>query len=132
MANKKEYILQNQKFLRDIAADPQTLTLPKGILYQVIKSGEGASPSLSSVVCVYYTGALINGKVFDNNTNQSYPDALRLSELITGWQIALTRMHVGDKWRIYIPAEMGYGAQAVDGIPKNSTLIFEIELVSVA
>lgn len=75
---------------------------------------------------------LIDGSVFDDNTQQGYPDAFRLADLITGWQIALTQMCPGDKWRIYVPSEVGYGAMGVAGIPKHSTLIFEIELVNVA
>ena len=74
---------------------------------------------------------LIDGSVFDDNTSQGYPDAFRLADLITGWQIALTQMCAGDKWRIYVPAEVGYGAMSVAGIPKHSTLIFEIQLVSI-
>ena len=81
---------------------------------------------------VYYKGMLTSGKVFDDNTQQGYPDAFRLADLITGWQIALTQMCPGDKWRIYVPAEVGYGATYVAGIPKHSTLIFEIELVGVS
>ena len=75
---------------------------------------------------------LIDGKVFDDNTQQGYPDAFRLADLITGWQIALTQMCPGDKWRIYVPSEVGYGATYVAGIPKHSTLIFEIELVGIS
>lgn len=58
--------------------------------------------------------------------------ACRLSNLIDGWIIALQRMHVGDKWEIYIPAEMGYGKYSQLGIPGGSTLIFEIELIGIA
>ncbi len=132
MAGKQEYKKQNEAFLKEVAVRPGIKTLPKGILCEEIKTGDGATPKLSNVVCVYYKGSLINGKVFDDNTAQSYPDAFRLTELITGWQIAITQMRVGDKWRIYIPSELGYGSRGTDGIPKNSTLIFEIELVSIA
>ncbi len=106
--------------------------LAAGVLYEVLQVGEGPSPTLSNIVSVYYRGMLINGKVFDDNTTQGYPDAFRLNELIDGWKIALTRMSVGDKWRIYVPASLGYGSMATAGIPKHSTLIFEIELVGIA
>jgi peptidylprolyl isomerase len=98
----------------------------------VLQVGKGASPTLSNIVSVYYKGMLINGKVFDDNTAQGYPDAFRLNDLIDGWKIALTRMRVGDKWRIYVPATLGYGTVSTAGIPKHSTLIFEIELVGIA
>ena len=60
------------------------------------------------------------------------PLACRLSDLIQGWIIALQQMHIGDKWELYIPAEMGYGKSSVPGIPGGSTLIFEIELLGIA
>lgn len=118
-------------FLETIAQEPDTKKLA-GIYYKVIKSGNGPKPMRNSVVTVYYKGSLTNGKVFDDNTRQGYPDAFRLRELIVGWQMALTQMKTGDKWKVYIPAEYGYGKRAMKGIPKNSTLVFEIELVGVA
>ncbi len=131
MNKKLEYKQQNESFLQTVALEPDVKQLSRGIMYQVLKPGEGASPADNSIVSVYYKGSLINGKVFDNNTQQGYPDAFRLNELIVGWQIALRQMKAGDKWKIYIPSELGYGSQGTSGIPRNSTLIFEIELVSV-
>lgn len=132
MAGKQEYKKLNEEFLDEVAKREGIKMLSQGILCEVLKTGEGAMPKMQNIVSVYYKGSLINGRTFDDNTAQGYPDAFRLSELIKGWQIALTQMHVGDKWRIYIPSELGYGSRGTDGIPKNSTLIFEIELVSVA
>lgn len=132
MAQKTDYKQQNELFLQEIARKPEVKPLNHGILYEILKSGNGTSPKIQNIVCVYYRGYLISGKEFDNNMTQGYPDAFRLSELIEGWQIALTQMRVGDKWRIYLPAQLGYGSRGTDGIPKNSTLIFEIELVSIA
>jgi peptidylprolyl isomerase len=131
MKKRDAYKLENEEFLRELAEREGIKTLPKGILYEVIQEGAGKSPSPNSLVSVFYKGKLISGKVFDNNTRQGYPDAFRLRDLITGWQIALTQMHVGDKWRIYLPAEMGYGSRGTHGIPGHSVLIFEIELVSI-
>lgn len=105
--------------------------LEGGVLYKVLKSGDGVQAKPSSVVSVYYKGKTIDGKVFDDDTQQGYPDVFRLSELIEGWKIAIPKMHVGDKWEIFIPWDKGYGAHGEDGIPKFSTLIFEIELVAV-
>ncbi len=125
------YKQQNESFLETIAREPGVKQLAGGVMYQPLKTGEGASPAANSIVSVYYKGTLINGKVFDDNTRQGYPDAFRLNELIAGWQIALRQMRTGDQWRIYIPAKLGYGSMSTPGIPKNSTLIFEIELVSI-
>lgn len=132
MAGKQEYKKLNEEFLAEVAKREGIKMLSQGILCEVLNEGGGAMPKLQNIVSVYYKGSLINGRTFDDNTTQGYPDAFRLSELIKGWQIALTQMHVGDKWRIYIPSELGYGSRGTDGIPKNSTLIFEIELVAIA
>ena len=134
MSKKEDYKRMNKAYLENLASALDIHKLSKGVLYKIIKSGEveAISPHVNSVVTVYYKGYLINNKVFDDNTGQPYPDAFRLNTLIAGWQIALPQMRVGDKWQIYIPSEMGYGTQSVSGIPKNSTLIFEIELVSVS
>ena len=131
MKKRDAYKLENEEFLRELAEREGIKTLPKGILYEVMQEGAGKSPSPNSLVSVFYKGKLISGKVFDDNTRQGYPDAFRLRDLITGWQIALTQMHVGDKWRIYLPAEKGYGSRGTHGIPGHSVLVFEIELVSI-
>ena len=73
----------------------------------------------------------INGKVFDSSRGGA-PLACRLRDLIEGWIVALQEMHIGDKWEVYIPAEMGYGRFSQPGIPSGSTLIFEIELIGIA
>lgn len=132
MSKKQQlYKEENEAFLQQKVQEG-VKPLAAGVLHEVLQVGEGPSPTLSNIVSVYYRGMLINGKVFDDNTTQGYPDAFRLNELIDGWKIALTRMSVGDKWRIYVPASLGYGSMATAGIPKHSTLIFEIELVGIA
>lgn len=130
--NKEKYRIENLDFLEDKKDDEGVKSLAQGVLYEVINSGDGKQANLRSIVSVYYKGELINGKVFDDNTKQGYPDAFRLNELITGWQIAIPQMKEGDKWRIYIPSELGYGKRGTHGIPGDSTLVFEIELVKVS
>ena len=129
---KGNYKEQNKAFLQRKATEEGVHKTAQGILYEILQSGEGEKASIRSIVSVYYKGMLISGDVFDDNTEQGYPDAFRLADLITGWQIALTQMRCGDKWRIYVPAEVGYGATSVVGIPKHSKLIFEIELVKIS
>ena len=90
-----------------------------------------AQPQKRSIVTVHYTGWTIDGKKFDTSIGGT-PIAMRLSDLIEGWIIALQQMHVGDQWELYIPAEMGYGKFSQPGIPGGSTLIFDIELIGVA
>lgn len=129
---KSNYKEDNKAYLRQKATEEGIRTTAQGVLYEVLQSGSGNKATIRSIVSVYYKGMLIDGSVFDDNTRQGYPDAFRLADLITGWQIALTQMCPGDKWRIYVPSEVGYGAMSVAGIPKHSTLIFEIELVGVS
>ena len=107
--------------------------IPKGIYYKVLGEGkqDSAKPTVRSIITAHYTGRTIDGKQFDSSRG-GVPLACRLCDLIEGWIIAIQQMHVGDKWELYIPAEMGYGKFSQPGIPGGSTLIFEIELLSIA
>lgn len=129
---KPEYIQKNKEWLVAKSKEEGVLPLDKGIYYKVLKKGnpKGASPNRGSVVTAHYVGKTINGKTFDSSRGGVAP-AFRLQDLITGWQIALQQMHVGDKWEIYLPTEMAYGKMNQPGIPGGSTLIFEIELLGV-
>lgn len=130
---KKEYKSKNEQFLNDLLLESDILKLPGGVLYKVIQSGEeGRQPLARSIVTVHYKGSLINGQIFDNSYARNYPEAFRVSDVIAGWQIALRHMHIGDKWMIYIPSELGYGSRTNGPIPGNSTLIFEVELLGIA
>lgn len=129
---KREYIEKNKQWLADKATEEGVEALPKGILYKVIKQGEGDThPTTRSIITAHYRGTTINGKQFDSSLGGA-PLAIRLCDLIDGWKIALQRMVVGDKWQVFIPAEMGYGRFSQPGIPGGSTLIFEIELLGIA
>ena len=130
---KQEYIKANKDWLFEKAKEDGVKALPKGIYYKVLNSGnnDGKHPTPRSIVTVHYTGWTINGKKFDSS-RAGVPVAFRLSELIDGWIIAIQQMCVGDKWEIYIPAELGYGKFSQPGIPGGSTLIFEIELFGIA
>lgn len=130
---KNSYVQANRDWLAAKSREEGVMPLPKGLYYKVLKSGnpDGLKPTRQSIVTVHYTGRTINGKMFDSSRGGVAP-AFRLSELIDGWIIAMQDMHVGDQWEVYIPAEMGYGKYAQPGIPGGSTLIFEIELLSIA
>ncbi len=134
MAKKenKEYANKNKNFLRRIATEQGIVELSGGVLYRVERSGQGdISPTLSDVVSVHYRGTLIDGQEFDSSLSNPYPETFRLRDVIEGWQVALCQMHIGDKWIIYIPSSMAYGKEKSEGIPKNSTLIFEVELIAI-
>lgn len=129
---KRAYIEENKRWLKEKAKEADVKALDKGVYYKVIQAApaEGNHPSPTSVVSVYYTGKLINGKVFDSSPDGP-PTAFRLRNLIEGWLVALQAMTIGDLWEIYIPAEMGYGKVAQPDIPAGSTLIFTIELKAI-
>lgn len=133
MSRKEEYKLKNEQFLEELRAENDIKELPAGVLYRVIEEGQGSNtPRLNSIVSVHYKGTLINGREFDNSWKRNCPEAFRLNEVIEGWQIALQQMHVGDRWIIYIPYTAGYGTRASGPIPAYSTLIFEVQLLSIA
>lgn len=127
-----EYIEKNRRWLTDKSKEDGVRALDKNIYYKVIRQGkpDGVKPNRNSVVTVHYTGKTINGKTFDSSRSGAAP-AMRLRDLIQGWIIALQQMRVGDRWEIYLPAEMGYGRFSQPGIPGGSTLIFDVELIAV-
>lgn len=133
MANKREYALANKAWLEDKSKEDGVMALSRGIYYKIISAGanDGRHPKRNSVVTAHYTGWTINGKKFDSSRGGT-PLAFRLSDLIEGWIVAMQQMCVGDKWEIYIPSELGYGRYSQPGIPANSPLIFEIELLGIA
>ena len=133
MSKKTECKQKNERFMLDLQSKEGIHKLPKGILYEVVAAGSGSQhPGPRSIVTCNYKGYLINGHVFDDSWQRGYPEAFRVSDLIEGWQIALQAMTPGDKWKIYIPYQMGYGIRTDGDIPGCSTLIFEMELISIA
>ena len=131
--NKKEYTQANKEWLLQKSQENGVKALAKGIYYRILTEGknDGRHPNPRSIVTAHYTGRTIDRQLFDSSRNGA-PLAVRLCDLIEGWIIALQQMCVGDKWEIYIPAEMGYGKVSQPGIPGGSTLIFEIELLGIA
>lgn len=96
MSKKEEYIAKNKEFLRTKASEEGYCELPGGVLYKIIEHGNGEkTPDINSVVTVHYRGLLVGGRLFDSSYRQGYPLAIRLRDVIEGWQIALTHMHVG-------------------------------------
>ena len=130
--NKREFIQANKDWLEAKSKEEGVKALPKGIYYKVLAEGNtsSAQPTVRSIITAHYTGKTIDGKQFDSSRG-GVPLACRLCDLIDGWIIAMQQMHIGDKWEIYIPAEMGYGKLSQPGIPGGSTLIFEIELLGI-
>ncbi|MBR4276080.1 MAG: FKBP-type peptidyl-prolyl cis-trans isomerase, partial [Prevotella sp.] len=120
---------QNEQWLANNSKADGVVTLPSGVQYKVIIEGKGAVPADTSMVKVNYEGKTIDGKVFDSNNNGA---EFRCNQVIKGWTEALTKMPVGSKWEVYIPASLAYGErQQGDVIRPYSALIFTIELLEV-
>lgn len=126
------YKVENEIFLERKSEEEGIKVLESGILMRQLAEGSGTEcPKLNSIVFVNYTGRLIDGTVFDTTDGQDLPAYFRVRDLIVGWQAALLRMHVGDKYEIFIPAKYGYGSMKLDDIPAYSTLCFELELLKI-
>jgi len=129
----KDYIAQNKAFLADNANKDSVVSLPSGLQYIVLKEGSGNKPALSDRIRVHYTGKLIDGTVFDSSYNRNEPAEFNVGQVIPGWTEAIQLMPVGAKYRVFIPENLAYGAQAPQGsaIKPFSTLIFEVELLEI-
>lgn len=121
-----------REFLAANMAKPGVKTTASGLQYQVLVEGKGAKPKAGDVVTVNYEGRLIDGTVFDSSYENGEPLTFGLDEVIPGWSEGVQLMSVGSKYRLWIPAELAYGAEgAGEVIAPNSALIFEVELVSI-
>ncbi|RGN47096.1 MULTISPECIES: FKBP-type peptidyl-prolyl cis-trans isomerase [unclassified Bacteroides] len=125
--------IENGKaFLEENKKNPNIHTLPSGLQYEVLKEGNGKQPKATDKVKCDYEGTLIDGTMFDSSIKRGQPAVFGVNQVIPGWVEALQLMSEGAKWRLYIPAELGYGAQgAGEMIPPHSTLIFDVELIEV-
>lgn len=121
-----------EAFLEENAQREGVVTLPSGLQYEVIEEGDGATPGRRSTVVVHYSGTLIDGTPFDSSLQRGEPARFPVNRVIPGWTEALRLMQVGDKWRLFIPADLAYGDRGVGPvIAPGSTLIFEVELLEV-
>jgi len=125
---------KEKAFFAKTSRGAHVVALP-GLAYKVLKSGpsDGAHPGRSDVVTVHYIGRLTDGTQFDASGGDGTGEAsFKVSDVIAGFSAALKLMRPGDSWRIYIPAYLAYGDQAKPGIPAGSTLVFDLELISIA
>ena len=127
-----ENIEKGKAFLEENAKKEGIVTLPSGLQYEVITEGNGKKPSATDRVKCHYEGTLIDGTLFDSSIKRGQPAVFGVNQVIKGWVEALQLMSEGSKWRLFIPSELGYGAQqAGEMIPPHSTLIFDVELIEV-
>lgn len=125
-------IAENDAFLSKNKAMEGVKTTASGIQYMVLTEGSGAKPGVSDTVTVHYAGKLTNGEEFDSSYARNEPATFPLNRVIPGWSESVMLMSKGAKYRVWIPADLGYGERgAGDAIPPYSVLIFEIELLEI-
>jgi FKBP-type peptidyl-prolyl cis-trans isomerase FklB len=125
--NKKE----GEAFLAENRKKEGVISLPSGLQYKVIQSGNGASPKPTDTVETNYRGTFIDGNEFDSSYKRGQTAVFPVNGVIAGWTEALQRMKVVDKWQIFVPPELAYGERGAGPIGPNTTLIFDVELVSI-
>lgn len=130
MASKN--LADGEKFLADNKKQKGIVTTPSGLQYRIIKEGTGDSPKATDTVTTHYRGKLIDGTEFDSSYSRGEPARFAVNAVIPGWTEALQIMKPGAKWELFIPPKLAYGESGIGQlIGPNSTLIFEVELVSV-
>ena len=126
--------MAGEVFLEKNGKRAEVTVLDSGLQYEVMKSGKGRSPGPKDHVTTHYHGTLIDGTVFDSSVSRGQPASFGVHQVIKGWTEALQLMKEGDKWRLFVPQELAYGASPRSGGPIEPfcALIFEVELISVA
>ncbi len=126
-ANKKA----GDAFLAENKTKEGVITLPSGLQYKIITQGTGPKPTATDTVVCNYKGTLLDSTEFDSSYKRNQPLTIPVGGVIKGWTEALQLMPVGSKWELFIPSDLAYGPQAKGPIQPNSTLIFEVELLSI-
>jgi FKBP-type peptidyl-prolyl cis-trans isomerase len=125
----------NQKegdaFLAANKVKPGVVTLPSGLQYKILTAGTGPMPTASDTIICNYRGTLVNGTEFDASASHGGPATIPVGGVIKGWTEALQLMPVGSKWQLYIPPSLAYGSRQTGPIGPSSTLIFDVELISI-
>ena len=120
-----------EEWLAENAKREGVVVTESGLQYEIIETGEGKSPVMADHVLTHYEGRLMDGTVFDSSLRRGVPVELPVDKVIGGWSEALQLMQEGDKWKLYIPPDLGYGGAEVGKIPPDSVLVFEVELLQV-
>lgn len=122
-----------EAFLNTNKERAEVTALPSGLQYEVLTTGNGPKPSAAQTVTCHYHGTMIDGTVFDSSVQRGQPASFPLNMVIKGWTEGLQLMPTGSKWRFFIPPHLAYGDRQVGPtIGPNSTLIFDVELLSIS
>ena len=132
-ASSEVYLTEGREFLENNKTRKGVITTQSGLQYEILVEGDGPIPTDTSTVTVHYHGTLIDGTVFDSSIERGEPATFSVGGVISGWTEVLQLMPVGSKWKVYLPTELGYGANPRPGgaIKPNMALIFEIELIGI-
>lgn len=123
---------EGKAFMEENAKKDTVVTLPSGLQYEILTEGDGNKPSAKQTVECHYHGTTIKGQVFDSSVKRGKPASFPLNRVIAGWTEALQLMPVDSKWRLTIPPHLAYGEEQISKeIGPNSTLIFDVELLSI-
>ncbi len=120
-----------ETFLADNKKKDGVVTLKSGLQYKIITEGTGKMPKETETVTTHYRGSLVDGTEFDSSYKRGEPVTFPVNGVIAGWTEALQLMKAGSKWQLFIPPDLGYGENGPEPIGPNSTLIFDVELISV-
>ena len=125
--------IANMKFFIENQAQEGINVIERGLHYAVLNSGDinSKSPELSDTITAHFHGTLTDGTVFWSSVESNEPLTIQLSGLIEGCQKVISQMKINDKWRVYIDPSMAYGDEGRPGIPSNSILVFDIELLDI-
>jgi FKBP-type peptidyl-prolyl cis-trans isomerase FklB len=126
-ANKKD----GEAYLASNKTKDGVVTLPSGLQYKILTAGTGPKPAATDSVVCNYRGTLISGEEFDSSYKRGQPATFPVTGVIKGWTEALQLMPVGSKWQLVIPSDLAYGDPGRPGIAPGSTLVFEVELLSI-
>ena len=123
-------LAESAAFLTEIKKKAGVTVLPSGLVYEILKPGEGPAPKITDTLTVNYTGALVDGSVFAT-TQGAEPATLPLDKMIPGWIEGMQKSAKGGKIRLYIPPDLAFGDEVHPGIPPSSTLVFEVEILDI-
>ena len=124
-------LAEGAAFLAANAKREGVQTLPSGLQYRIVEEGSGRTPSATDTVTVHYRGTLIDGTEFESSYDRGEPATFGIEGVIPGWSEALQLMKEGARWQLFVPPYLGYGERDSDRVGPNSTLIFEVEMISV-
>lgn len=136
MSKNQQEAAKNQQeataFLAQNAKREGVQSTPSGLQYRIVRPGNGPSPTLNDTVKCHYRGTLLNGTEFDSSARQGVPAEFPVKRVIPGWTEALQKMHVGEKWQLFVPAKLAYDMNPPGPpIEAGSLLVFEIELLDI-